>query len=347
MNASMKEKNRIAHYDILRGVAISLMLMANSAAYVYSATPPLSLRVMGSFAAPCFMILAGMMLVLTKKPKPMRGLYIIAIGGLVDVIIWHIMPFVTYDVLYTIGVAIVITAYPARFFSLWVLWVLGILFILAGQGLQSAFGYHYEILEIALPPENPLPLSFTEIIFRIFHQLFVDGWFPLFPWLGFVLLGAALQRTIQECTEIKGVSPYSNRLIMLFSIFSLILSSAYWIQGFVSPEPRMGYTELFYPPDAGFCFTYASAFCVILFLFQAIVSYEPMRFILMPFKWMGQRSLLIYILHLAVIQYILSPYFKTPKLDKFLYIVLVLWVVLAIIARIPTNLAIRRHQSRS
>ena len=168
-----QQKNRITHYDILRGIAISLMVMANSAASIYTHIPPLFMRLMGSFAAPCFMLLAGMVLALSEKHQPVRGLYILAFGCLVDVGIWHIMPFMTFDVLYTIGVAIIITAYPARFFSIKTLLMIGILFILTGQGLRWMLDYHHDVLEIALPLQNPLP-PIIPLLSGILHQLFIS-----------------------------------------------------------------------------------------------------------------------------------------------------------------------------
>ena len=108
----MQETNRIVQYDILRGIAISLMLMANSAASILTVTPPFLLRLVGSFAAPLFMVLVGMMLVITKKPKPSRGLIIVGIGCLVDLAVWQVLPFIGFDVLYTIGISICLLAYP-------------------------------------------------------------------------------------------------------------------------------------------------------------------------------------------------------------------------------------------
>jgi uncharacterized membrane protein len=337
MNFSIKEKNRIAHYDILRGLAISLMLMANSAASVYTATPPLLMRLMGSFAAPSFMILVGMMLALSKKPQPMRGLYIIATGCLLDVAVWRIVPFMTFDVLYTIGMAIVITAYPARFFSERALWFTGCVFILSGEGLQLTLGYQHDILDIPLPLPAPLP-PIPFILSRVLHQLLITGWFPLFPWLGFIWLGAALQRSLQRYTEHNKLA-YDNGIMiprrwLLYSVLLLIVSAAYWASGFVAPEPRQGYSELFYPADAGFCFTATSTYCVILFIFQSIIRWQPILFILMPLRWLGQRSLWIYILHLLIIRYLLLPYFVTADLHKFLYTSFILWLFCVLTARL-------------
>ncbi|WP_394754471.1 heparan-alpha-glucosaminide N-acetyltransferase domain-containing protein [Crenothrix sp.] len=329
MDSLKKEKGRIEQYDILRGIAISFMLMANSAASLYIGTPPLPMRLLGSFAAPSFMILAGIMLAIAKKPKLRKGFLLIATGCLIDIFVWQIVPFVTFDVLYTLGAAILITAYPARLFPIRVLWLLGVVFILVGQWLQGAFGYNPEILEIALPPQNPFP-PIKSILSRILRQLFIDGWFPLPPWLGFVWLGAALQRSLQNT-----VLSHGNSFLMLcISIILFVVSSAYWSLNFVVPEPRVGYTELFYPPDVGFCFTSISAFCIALFLFQSIVRWQPALFILAPLKWMGQCSLWIYILHLVAIRSLLSLHFETPELNSFLFIVFMLWVFFAITARI-------------
>ncbi|NOT85758.1 MAG: DUF1624 domain-containing protein [Methylococcaceae bacterium] len=333
----MKTQNRIVHYDILRGIAISLMVMANSVASVYTATPPLFMRLMGSFAAPSFMILAGMMLAMTKTPKPLRGLHVIAMGCLIDVALWRIVPFITFDVLYMIGTAIVITAYPARVLSATTLWLSGLFIFLAGQGLQLTLGYQHEIFEIFIPPRAPLaPIS--DVVPRVLHQFFIDGWFPLFPWLGFVWTGAALQRSIQAhakatTSSVNNISPLPINWL-LYSILSLILASACWAFNFVTPEPRMGYSELFYAPTVGFCFTALSVFCVMLFGLQIITRWQAARFILAPFNSLGQRSLWIYVFHMIAIEYILLPYFVTPDLTTFLFSALMLWGCCVLLARL-------------
>lgn len=333
----MKIKDRTLHFDILRGMAISLMLMANSVASVYSATPPLWMRLMGSFAAPSFMILAGMMLAISSSPKPMRGLSVIAMGALIDLLLWKIVPFITYDVLYTIGIAIVITAYPARFCSIKTLWGLGFFFFLTGQGLQTLFGYNKAIFNIYyLAPEEIVP-PVADILKHIVHQFFIDGWFPLFPWLGFVWLGAALQRSLQTQTE-GFRSPYDNRLLMplkwmLFAAVSLICASVYWSLTFKLSEPRLGYSELFYAPTAGFCFTAISVFVVALLIVQLILRWRLVRFLLAPFGALGQRSMWIYVIHMILIEHIMLPYFATANLYQFWFNSLTLWVFCVLLAR--------------
>lgn len=335
----MKIKNRTLHFDILRGLAISLMIMANCVAPVYSAMPPLWMRLIGSLAAPSFMILAGMMLALTSKPKPMRGLSLIAIGALIDLLLWRIVPFMTCDVLYTIGIGIMVTAYPARTLSIKTLWGMGVLFLVIGQGLQAVFGYNKAIFNIYLTPKEAVP-PVLDIFKHIAHQYFVDGWFPLFPWLGFIWLGAALQRSLQAQTE-GFRSPYDNRLLMplewmLFAAVSLICSAAYWSLTFKLPEPRLGYSELFYAPTAGFCFTAISVFVVTLLIVQLILRWRFIRFLLAPFGSLGQQSMWIYVVHLVVIEYVMVPYFTTANLFQFWFNALTLWVFCVILARALT-----------
>lgn len=332
----MKKQTRSLHFDILRGIAISLMIMANSAASIYTETPPLWMRLFGSFAAPSFMILAGMMLAISSKPKPMRGLTVIATGALIDLMLWKIVPFMTFDVLYTIGIGIVITAYPARFFSIKMLWGLGLLFFLIGQGLQEVFGYHKEIFNIYLTPKEAVP-PIASILAHIVHQLFIDGWFPLFPWLGFIWLGAALQRSLQAQTE-GFKSTYDNRLLMplkwmLLATLSLMGSAAYWAHTFVLSTPRLGYSELFYAPTAGFCFTALSVFIVALLIVQTILRWRVVRFVLAPFGSLGQQSMWIYVVHMIIIDYVMLPYFTTTNLLQFWFNTLTLWVFCVILAR--------------
>lgn len=332
----MSEKKRIIHFDILRGLAISLMIMANCAGSTYTAVPPLFMRTIGSFAAPCFMILAGMMLALTTKPKPLRGLYVMLLAGVIDVVIWRNMPFMTFDVLYAIGAAIFITAYPARYFSIRTLWFGGILFFGMGQGLQWTLGYSFKLFEFTLNLPTPMP-PLSEILTHVTHQFFIDGWFPLFPWLGFVWLGAALQRSLNAQTE-GARSAFDNSLLMprrwmMYATGAFILAAGYWSYTFVVPEPRMGYSELFYAPTAGFCFTAASVFGIVLFIIQTLTHWQPARFILAPLNSLGQRSLWIYVFHYTVIKFVITPYFSTADYPTFLFNALMLWGCCVLLAR--------------
>ncbi|WNV06557.1 heparan-alpha-glucosaminide N-acetyltransferase domain-containing protein [Candidatus Methylospira mobilis] len=326
-------QNRIVQYDMLRGLAISLMLMANSAASVLiaDAPHPFLMRLAGSFAAPIFMLLAGMMLALAKRPKPSRGLFIMIVGGLIDMAVWQSLPFLTFDVLYTIGLAIIVTAYPARYFSATALALTGFALLLCGQLLQWGGLYHFELFSVGLNFDKPLP-PVREILPHIPQQLFIDGWFPVFPWLGFVWLGAALQRSLPSfAPEVQGagVSWRWGR----YSTLLLLASSGYWAMTFNLPAMRDGYSELFYPPGLGYCLTAISAFCVLLFVMQWLMRHPRILILLSPLVWMGRRSLWVYVFHVALIRYWLSKCCVTPDPVKFLWVVLMLWTLSAWSAR--------------
>jgi uncharacterized membrane protein len=320
------------------------MLMANSAASIFIAdTPhPFLMRLAGSFAAPTFMLLAGMMLALAKKPRPSRGLFVLAVGALIDLAVWQSLPFLTFDVLYAIGISIIVTAYPARYYSITSLALAGFALLVCGQMLQWSGYYHFWLFEAGLMPGKPLP-PFREILPHVPHQLFIDGWFPLFPWLGFVWLGAALQRSLQTLAPSapsadsgalsSGVRFSIARRWGLCSMLLLLASSGYWASTFKLPPMRDGYSELFYPPDLGYCLTALSVFCVMLFSLQFLVRYPGMRFLLAPFIWMGRRSLWVYVFHVVMIRYWLSNNFVTSDPVEFLWVLLMLWSLSALSAR--------------
>lgn len=331
----MKNESRIIHLDIMRGIAISLMIMANSVAAVYGATPPLWMRFLGSFAAPSFMMLVGMMLAFSTKPKPLRGLKVIALGCLMDVLLWKIMPFMTFDVLYTIGISILISAYPARYLSVKALGLSAVLIFLIGDLLRLTLGYQNEIIQVSLVSTTPIP-PFADIAYAAGHYFLIDGWFPLFPWLGFVWAGAALQKALYQA---QAGLPARERLIYprkwgLIALVFFMLAAIYWEQHFVVPEPRIGYSELFYPANADFCFMAASAFFIVLYVLQAITRWRSGCFALAPFNSLGQRSLWIYVFHELAITYVIEPYFETSDLNRFLMLALMLWVSCVLLSRL-------------
>ncbi|MGH8556595.1 MAG: heparan-alpha-glucosaminide N-acetyltransferase domain-containing protein [Methylococcales bacterium] len=345
----MAAKYRFVEYDILRGFAISVMLMANSSAYVLQITPPFYLRLPGSFAAPIFMMLAGMMLAFERQPKPSRGLSIIGAGCLIDVAVWQIIPFVTFDVLYVIGFGIVFTTFPARRLSVLWLWVGGLAFFVAGAALRDTLGYHQDVFEIPIPTDRHFA-DFATVYPRIFQQFLLDGWFPLLPWVGFLWLGAGLQRSLATHPRPPVRNANDRRTWMppswgLAWAVILVISARFWASTFTLPEPRMGYSELFYPPTLGYCLTAASVTAIAFFACQQAIRVQLVRNLLSPFSWMGQHSLLMYFVHLVVIRYLLSTHFTTDRLSGFFKIIVITWFGLVILAGILARFDRRKKAS--
>jgi peptidoglycan/LPS O-acetylase OafA/YrhL len=82
---------------------------------------------------------------------------------------------------------------------------------------------------------------------------------------------------------------------------------------------RRGYSELFYPPTIGYLLV---AVGVIVLAF-AVADRRPDFAVYAPLRALGQCALFMYVVHLAVIDFILSPLFPESPLPRFLVVYLV------------------------
>jgi uncharacterized membrane protein len=105
--------------DSFRGMAIIIMIAANSWPYIYPYDNcPFLLRVLFSTAAPIFIFLSGYVYQFQnslkgKRPLYKRPLQILLLAVLIDSLVWKIVPFVTFDVLYLIAISM--------FFFIWLI----------------------------------------------------------------------------------------------------------------------------------------------------------------------------------------------------------------------------------
>lgn len=140
--------NRDSSIDTLRGFAIVCMFLSNLAGEILQLPHPFLLRVVGSLAAPIFILLAGYMLgigILTKKHSSIhffvRGLFLMLIGALIDIFSWRVLPFFWFDVLYLIGLSTMLLSFlknVSLFYSI----AFSIVSILLAPILQNVFGYN-------------------------------------------------------------------------------------------------------------------------------------------------------------------------------------------------------------
>jgi uncharacterized membrane protein len=295
--------------DIFRGAAIFTMLAANSAAESLAAPHHFWVRIYGSFAAPIFVFLAGFMVGIGYQKHPLsyfikRGLEVVLVGVLIDVIIWRIIPFTTFDVLYLTGLGIPVAAFtlklktPVRIF-------LCLLFFALGPIFQQLFFYEPMVHEFSLEdfvmPAINIPHTFH---WWIKSWLF-DGWFPVFPWMGFIMLGTL-------------AFTHGSRIVTRTGIFLaagivLFLGGLTWLYFHRPIDEREGYSELFYPPGIAYICAALGAItigvCSLKFLRPA-----PL---LLPLRWLGSCSLFIYIFHSAVIYFVLDNYFTDLPLKLY------------------------------
>ena len=93
--------------DFFRGIAVLIMIIANSTPYLFDFSNLNLIRIIFSLAAPIFIFIAGFttqMNKINKKPESLtRIIQILIIAIFIDFFIWHSIPLFTFDVLYLIG----------------------------------------------------------------------------------------------------------------------------------------------------------------------------------------------------------------------------------------------------
>jgi uncharacterized membrane protein len=303
---------REATYDVLRGLAILTMLCANVVGYVSPpGTHPLWLRLYGSFAAPLFIALAGLVAALGVRRKGFgfrhllsRGLLIMATGALIDIVIFQIVPFTTCDVLYLIGFSLIPLFFIEKLSPAWKSAVVLIVFA-ATPLLQHYVGYTDHPSEYCLSGELTKHIEMDTPIWQ--HWL-VDGWFPVFPWFGFALLGSVM-------LDIKVKLGTFRDWRVAFASLAAATAGAIvlWQVSFAQIQAERGcYNEIFYPPTP----SYIALAVGMVGLLAAIVDGSAARAGFFPLRVMGRASMFIYILHIALMQIMILPHFADPETEE-------------------------------
>jgi uncharacterized membrane protein len=306
--------------DLLRGIAIALMVGANTVPYLLLPPVPFAVRILASLAAPLFILLSGMMVALSRSRKQYGLRYFLIRGGLViliaaglEAVVWGIFPFIDMDVLFLIGISLPL-AYLFLALKKRIRWGILLAIFCAAPFLRFIFGY----------PDIPVQLPLADAVIGypgFFLQMvaghwFIGGWFPVFPWLGIALLGAELGTIRWTGNQIIS---FATRQFATVALGVLGTGIALWAL-FPGPQIiRFGYVELFYPPVPGFCLAACGA---ILCLF-VIADLLPPAAIPDPLRVMGECPLAIYILHSVIIAWCISPLDLLLPLPLFLLSVIV------------------------
>jgi uncharacterized membrane protein len=339
---------RLAWVDLLRGLAIASMVAANAGAQVLRPPHPLAFRLFGSLAAPTFVTLAGMMVAYATRADKLshasgagrphdlryyltRGGWVLLAAIGVDVVIGQAMPLMTFDVLYVIGLSLPAMCLLSRA-SPWGRWLAPIGVFAATPLLQEAWGYDLRITQVPLDTPFERLLALTPIATR---RLLLDGWFPLFPWLGFAALGVAL--------ETLGRPPASGtRVDLRAGLFVTGLGAAIWCKYPGPLQVRAGYSEMFYPATLGFLVTATGAILTLLRLAERWSS-GPLAGLFVP---LGRCPLLIYVVHYPVIDHLLRPRVPDLAMGPFLtaYTALLgcLWLLAVGVDRLKRTFRVRR-----
>ncbi|MFX0203773.1 MAG: heparan-alpha-glucosaminide N-acetyltransferase domain-containing protein [Candidatus Hodarchaeota archaeon] len=334
-------QNRDVTIDILRGLAVFTMVAANAAAEVLAQPHPLWFRFYGSFAAPLFIIISGMMVNFTTKAKGhrlkhflTRGIVTVILGAIVDLFIWRIYPFMTIDVLYLIGISLPL-AYLFMNCNALSRWIIVICIFISTPFIQKFLGYADYPTEVDLFREQTLAVANQ---FGIFRHWLVDGWFPIFPWLGFSLLGVNLPYLRWRSESYTAIG---RTVVFLISVGLLVLGAIIWTAYPGQLLVREGCSELFYPATIGYVI---SSIGLILILFY-IVDWSSSVIIYNPLKALGRSSLVMYVLHLALVVYIICPIWSEEDFQTF-WLVYVLLILLLISTAYALSLSKTRWRDR-
>ena len=293
-------------------MAIFTMIAANMAAYNYQEPHPFMFRLYGSFAAPTFVLLSGLLVPYSQQKQTKsigyfvkRGIFTLIIGASLDFFVWRLIPFTSFDVLYVIGISLLINQLVHRI-NLWIHGIVSICIIALTPVAQSMFGYADQPLEIMLDEGNAIE-NFS--LGTITKNFLLEGWFPMFPWLGISMLGSFSGRFFFKMHTLK-----RERLFTSLGTMMLIAGVSLWIISNPNLLTRSGYSELFYPPKI----CYLSSFLGLIFILIGNIRRIVPEFLLQFFAVYGQSSLLMYILHSCFIAYYFTPTFGTQNFYGFL-----------------------------
>ncbi len=315
-NSEIKIIPRNHTLDVLRGLAIVTMILSNFAGEMLKAPHPFILTVIGSLAAPLFVMIAGFLVGFSVLNKGysfgyflLRGFLTWVVAAIIDMFLWKSYPFISVDVLYLTGLALPFTYLFVRMkFPIKIVLLL-LLFGLA-PWLRSTIGYAEKP---SFPPiwKEGMFVPFEGEFFVIFKHWVLDGWFPIFSWLGIAFLGAVFAEWRIKKEELR---KKDFGFIFLFGVFFLGLGMFFWNQEFRYPS-RGNYTELFYPPTL----SYYSAYLGGILLLYILVEIKSDLFIYFPLQLLGVSPLFFYFLHFLIISKFIAPYFgKTSEIEVYL-----------------------------
>lgn len=298
-----EQQLRLPWVDTLRGLAIILMVPANLAPYL-SEPHSMWFRILGSFAAPAFIMLSAGMIILRGEKHSFsyylkRGGIVVGVGVLLDTLLWNIFPFTSFDVLYPIGLAMPLLYLLRKLESRELLYI-SVILILGTYVLQAIFGYHAEALEVYFDD------MWMPSVGRLLQSWFIDGWFPIFPWLGYAFIGALFFRTL--FAEGIGISHHFVTLGILLTVigFILLFAPIPFIRNIADGsilETRGGYSEIFYPPTFAYIFT-SIGIVVLSSTMLRRMRFNPTHSVL---GFYGRHSMMVYILHQVLGANVLLP----------------------------------------
>ena len=180
---------RHASIDILRSVAIVVMVLVHFGENLSDWTPPFA-----GLGAPVFAYLSGVSWVLWSRGRLAkgatdeeisrttirRGLFVFGVGILFNVIVWMPEDVFNWDVLTFVGSGLLFLE-VARRMPRAVCWMTFVIVLTAAPVFREMVGYDDYWADHTFDPGFALS--------DVLIGYLATGYFPLFPWLAFTLLG--------------------------------------------------------------------------------------------------------------------------------------------------------------
>lgn len=282
------ERNYII--DLFKGLAVFIMIFANTSPYFFNLNDHLIIRFLFSLAAPVFIICSGYItqknlsnLEIKKSKLLFRFFQILFFAAFIDFFFWHSIPFITFDVLYLIGFSQLFLFIINKKYLIHFLFFTLLISIL----LHNSFIYRFDINEVKLFSLNTL---FDE---NPLKRLFFDGWFPIFPWLTFFMLGSLSSEFTSSFIKYKKPLILSSFFLIVF--FFIKFNN-------ITFEVRENYLELFYPLNSYALLIPSSVFLLFVGTLNSTLNNNNIfiNFIIN----LGKNTLLIYVLNALIIAYV-------------------------------------------
>ena len=286
---------RLSFVDALRGLAVAGMVIIHQSEWWL--TP--AARWTGTFAvlyffsklvAPIFLTLAGVALVLRFGGRPrrwadlrpvlLRGLKILALGYVFNlavwVPVWGLKEIISWDVLQLIGLSIVVCG-----LLLPTPWWARLALALATGWLSTA---------LTLRHLGFLPTYLADVV----HGRTPPAYFPLVPWMAYVLGGTALGEVYLWARRTGRLSHFAALAAALGAL--LLLTGALGQPWTVRFDPdELWLTEFSHPRPVQLAF--ASGAVLLLFAGLHALYARRKQAWLGPLVTMGRASLFVYVLH--------------------------------------------------
>jgi len=271
----MKHSIRFQHIDVLRAIAILLMFYAHLLPHFTENGEEIYFleRLASSLAAPIFLFLVGYNFLPSSSMLNTikRVIIVLSYACLIDVLIWGIYPFYSFDVLYTIGLSLIFLQLITRFligFKLVIL--LGII-----VAMFAIWKFNFYLLTLDEPY-----IGESYKMSNVLFNLIINGWFPIIPWFIFPLLGYLAQS--QKINKLFAVVVGG---ITFFTMLFFFHDSSFGIRPFA--------VEIFYPADWVYLII-AISWLLILWSIRNIFDNSFFKFL----NPLGKASFFLYGLHL-------------------------------------------------